>query len=103
MNNKKTISKNSERVVRATFSLPGSALDEIESLRAKLALDGHLLNKSEVVRIGLMALDGLTNKNAKKIIVLGSCNIAGIFQYYLHVTSNCRVNTFVEPCLSFPW
>ena len=68
MNNQKTISKKSERVVRATFSLPGSALVEIEALRAKLALDGHLLNKSEVVRIGLVALDGLTNKNAKKVI-----------------------------------
>lgn len=67
-NGQKSISQNSERVVRATFSLPGSALDEIEALRKKLALDGYILNKSEVVRIGLVALDGLPNRHAKKVI-----------------------------------
>lgn len=65
---KKTVSKNSERVVRATFSLPGSALGEIDALRKKLALDGYILNKSEVVRVGLVALDGLTNKHTKAVI-----------------------------------
>jgi len=67
-NGKKTVSKNSERIVRATFSLPGSALEKIEALRRKLALEGYMLNKSEVVRVGLVALDGLTTKHAEAVI-----------------------------------
>jgi hypothetical protein len=63
-----TKSKNTERVVRATFSLPGSAIKEIETLREKLGRNGQLLNKSEVVRVGLAVLDSMTKSSANKFI-----------------------------------
>lgn len=43
-------------VIRATFSLPHSVADEINKLRKRFAQNGHMLNKSEVVRAGLAAL-----------------------------------------------
>jgi Arc/MetJ-type ribon-helix-helix transcriptional regulator len=46
-------------VVRATFSLPYEATEEIEQLRKKFGRSGSPLNKSEVVRIGLAALKSL--------------------------------------------
>lgn len=62
---------NSEKkigVVRATFSLPSSALSEIDLLRKRLAMDGVILNKSEVVRVGLAALEGLPSRELRKAI-----------------------------------
>jgi hypothetical protein len=63
-----SISPNSERVVRATFSLPSSTIIEIDKLRKKLAKDGHVLNKSEIVRVGLVALEHLSSRSAMKAI-----------------------------------
>src|SRR5258708_28563786 len=40
----------------ATFSLGADDQDRIEVLRLKLGRQGHLLNRSEVVRLGLLAL-----------------------------------------------
>lgn len=48
--------------VRATFSLPDSAITEIEDLRTELARRGVILNRSEVVRLGLTALRQLSEK-----------------------------------------
>lgn len=62
------IRSNSERVVRATFSLPSSTIIEIDQLRKKLAKEGYVLNKSEVVRAGLVALENLPSRSAMKAI-----------------------------------
>jgi hypothetical protein len=59
---------NVEKVIRATFSLPASVIGEMEALRHKLAADGHILNRSELVRVGLVALESLPAKNAGKAI-----------------------------------
>jgi len=67
-NSKRSPLRKKEGVVRATFSLPGSALTDIEAIRKKLALDGYILNKSEVVRVGLAALDTLSERHIKKAI-----------------------------------
>lgn len=56
------------RVVRATFSLPSSAVSEIEDLRKKLAAAGYILNRSELVRVGLAALTSLKSKEAERAI-----------------------------------
>lgn len=49
-------------VVRATFSLPHDATEEIKKLVRKFGQCDRTLNKSEVVRIGLATLKRL-NKN----------------------------------------
>lgn len=73
MNN---LSKNSKKssharkmgVIRATFSLPESAVEEIDAIRKKLAQDGHILNKSEVVRVGLAALENISERHIRAAI-----------------------------------
>lgn len=45
-----------DRVTRTTFSLPQEALERIDRLRKRLAALGLLINQSEVVRLGLIAL-----------------------------------------------
>jgi hypothetical protein len=42
----------------ATFSLSPDDRERIDALRARLGREGLLLNRSEVVRLGLLALDG---------------------------------------------
>ncbi len=42
--------------MRATFSLSPDDFERIESLRSALAKEGHILNKSEIVRLALLAL-----------------------------------------------
>jgi hypothetical protein len=49
-------------VIRATFSLPRSCVEQLEKLRIKFARRGHILNRSELVRIGLAALDKIQQK-----------------------------------------
>ena len=57
-----------QKVIRATFSLPASFIDEMETLRLKFASEGYILNRSEVVRVGLVALESLSAKNASRAI-----------------------------------
>jgi Arc/MetJ-type ribon-helix-helix transcriptional regulator len=71
MNNflkKKTALDNTSVAVRATFSLPSTTLEEIENLRAKFAKKGYILNRSELIRAGLLALDALPERSAIKAI-----------------------------------
>lgn len=51
-----------ETATRATFSLPSQAVDEIEQLRSEFGKKGVLLNRSEVVRLGLAALRRLPER-----------------------------------------
>lgn len=41
----------------STFSIPPAEEDRIDRVRLRLAQAGHLLNRSEVVRLGLIALE----------------------------------------------
>lgn len=47
------------QVRRATFTIPDDELDVIERLRRRISETGELLNRSEVVRAGLVALEAL--------------------------------------------
>lgn len=55
-------------VIRATFSLPENAIAEIDAIREKLARNGVILNKSEVVRAALIALEDLSDKRAQTVV-----------------------------------
>lgn len=46
-----------EKVVRTTFSLPNSCIEQLDRLQVKFGMKGHILNRSEVVRIGLATLE----------------------------------------------
>jgi hypothetical protein len=43
----------------STFAIPSEDSDRIERLRLALAGSGHLLNRSEIVRLGLLALENI--------------------------------------------
>ena len=42
---------------RSTFAISEEDNDQIERIRTRLGKAGHLLNRSEVIRLGLNALD----------------------------------------------
>lgn len=56
---KEDLPSGGSKVVRATFSLPKSCVDQLDMLQRKFGKSGHILNRSEVVRIGLAALERL--------------------------------------------
>jgi hypothetical protein len=43
--------------MRSTFSLSQTDSDRIEAIRAAFAKNGHMLNKSEVIRLALICLE----------------------------------------------
>jgi len=51
-----------------TFALPIDDSQRIERLRVALAKRGHLLNRSEVVRLGLLALEGLSGERTNTLV-----------------------------------
>lgn len=51
------MAKGSSKISVSTFSIPPADGDRIDRVRLRLAQAGHLLNRSEVVRLGLIALD----------------------------------------------
>jgi hypothetical protein len=57
-----------EAAVRATFSLPGQAIRDIEQLRMLLGRRGVLLNRSELVRLGLAALHRLPERELMQVV-----------------------------------
>jgi Arc/MetJ-type ribon-helix-helix transcriptional regulator len=65
---KKVKSEETEKnkAVRATYSFPKSALDDIEALRRLFAKSGYLFNHSEVVRVGLVALTDASDRTKAK-------------------------------------
>lgn len=54
-------------VVRDTFSMPSSDHSLIEQLRTRAAREGHITNKSEIVRAGL---HGLAALDAAQLVIL---------------------------------
>lgn len=51
-----------ELVTRDTFSMPSIDYALIDQLRGKIAKAGNIVNKSELIRAGLRALDAMTPK-----------------------------------------
>ena len=47
------------KVVRATFSMPQACVEQIEALQAAIGKKGRVMNKSEIVRAGLVALQNM--------------------------------------------
>ena len=55
-------------IVRATFTMPQGDLDVIEELRLRFVKEsGEILNRSEIVRAGLQALQGLSEPKLRAI------------------------------------
>jgi hypothetical protein len=54
--------------MRVTFSLSPDDSNRIESIRSALAREGHILNRSEVVRLALTALEGVPAKRHKALL-----------------------------------
>jgi hypothetical protein len=52
----------------STFALPSEDSDRIERLRVALASSGYVLNRSEIVRLGLLALENLEPDHASNLI-----------------------------------
>lgn len=50
---------NESKVVRATFSMPQSCVEQLEELQAVIGKNGRVMNKSEIVRAGLVALQSM--------------------------------------------
>ncbi len=57
-------------VVREIFSMPESDSSLLTSLRHRCKIAGHFASKSEIVRAGLHALEGMSNDEI--VAVLGS-------------------------------
>ncbi len=56
------------KVIRATFSLPNSCLEQLDRLQVKFGRKGHILNRSEVVRIGLAALERMKQNDLQSTV-----------------------------------
>lgn len=55
-------------IIRATFTMPKSDLDSIEELRRRLVKEsGEIFNRSEVIRAGLLALQGLPESRLRGV------------------------------------
>ena len=57
-----------EKVQRVTFSMPQIDCDLLETMRSKSITFGKPLSKSELIRVGLHALQSLDNSSFEKII-----------------------------------
>ena len=62
----KTPALESGHAVRATFSLPSQAIEDLDDLRRSMGKRGFLLNRSELVRLGLAALRRLPEKQIRQ-------------------------------------
>ena len=58
-----------DATTRPTFALPTEDSDRIERLQVALASSGHVLNRSEVVRLGLLALEFVADENQASYLV----------------------------------
>lgn len=57
-------------IVRTTYTMPLAESEAIDVLRKRIAKEnGEILNRSEVVRIGLLALHGMSNSKIKNLLV----------------------------------
>ena len=64
---KKKAPKKKEPVVRSTFSFPKDDLERIDKLITRFARQGVVLNKSEILRVGLNALFEVKDKRLEEI------------------------------------
>lgn len=56
-------------IVRTTYTMPLVESEAIDALRKRIAKEnGEILNRSEVVRIGLLALHGMSNSKIKNLL-----------------------------------
>lgn len=55
-------------VVRATFSLPQSCVEQLGKLQVRYARQGVILNRSELVRLGLAALEVIPSRDFKEAL-----------------------------------
>jgi len=55
------------KVKRDTFTFPENEHQAIESITKKLARKGRILNKSEIMRLGLLALKQLDDKDLAEL------------------------------------
>lgn len=56
-------------IVRATYTMPHVESEAIDGLRKRIAKEnGEILNRSEVVRMGLLALQGMSNNKLKNLL-----------------------------------
>ena len=58
----------SELVVRKGFSMPACDIEKLEQLRLQYAQIGAFLNKSEVLRLGIYALEQSSLKQKKSVL-----------------------------------
>jgi hypothetical protein len=56
------------KIVRRTFSLPPGVDAEIVEIRRKAARINKFINQSEVIRLGLMALDDLNQQQLEHLL-----------------------------------
>lgn len=57
-------------IIRTTYTMPQAESDAIDGLRKRIVKEnGEILNRSEVVRMGLLALQGMSNNKLKSLLV----------------------------------
>lgn len=62
------VSKNTSiKVVKENYTMPDFDYDLLESLRKRIASTGHILSKSETVRVALHALSKMTDLDLSNI------------------------------------
>lgn len=62
------MTRSSQGSAVGTFSLPAGEGDRIERIRLRLARSGHLVNRSEVVRLALLALEDVGDDVAEVLV-----------------------------------
>jgi hypothetical protein len=67
MKDKQIKSKSSDGAIRVTFSFQDDDVTRVDELRHRLGHHGTLVNQSEVVRLGLLALIGLPDNRVTKL------------------------------------
>jgi hypothetical protein len=60
--------KQPEEATHATFSFGPGDRDRVEDLRTRLGRQGHLLNRSEIVRLGLLTLERQRDAEVESIV-----------------------------------
>jgi len=57
-----------EKVTRDSFTMPSTDYEKIGQLRAKCLKAGLSVTKSEIIRAGLHALEGMSEESLRKVI-----------------------------------
>ncbi len=62
------VAKGNSRIIRETFSLPPAESEVIENIRRRCAVVGVMLNRSEVIRAGISALQKLDEPSFLEVV-----------------------------------